>query len=130
MSRDMSTILPVAGGRAAWRSLRSSLAERRGLIAAAIALQMAASAAGLVGPQLLERIINSAGALTDATINRTALLFTAALVVQTIFTAGARVCGALTGEYVLAQLRERFITTVLALPIVVPPLCGTTERWA
>jgi len=69
---------------------------------------MAASAAGLVGPQLLERIINASGALTDATIDSTALLFTAALVVQTIFTAGARACGALTGEYVLARLRERF----------------------
>jgi ABC-type multidrug transport system fused ATPase/permease subunit len=127
MSRDTSTILPVAGGRAAWRSLRSGLAERRGLIAAAIALQMAASAAGLVGPQLLERIINSAGALTDATINRTALLFTGALVVQTIFTAGARACGALTGEYVLAQLRERFIATVLALPIGIVERAGTGD---
>jgi ABC-type multidrug transport system fused ATPase/permease subunit len=127
MSRNMSSILPVAGGRAAWRSLRSGLAERRGLIAAAITLQMAASAAGLVGPQLLERIINSAGALTDATINRTALLFAAALVVQTIFTAGARACGALTGEYVLAQLRERFIATVLSLPIGIVERAGTGD---
>jgi ABC-type multidrug transport system fused ATPase/permease subunit len=127
MSRDTSSILPVAGGRAAWRSLRSGLAERRGLIAAAIALQMAASAAGLVGPQLLERIINSSGALTDATINSTAILFTIALVVQTIFTAGARACGALTGEYVLARLRERFISTVLALPIGIVERAGTGD---
>ncbi|MFZ2035185.1 MAG: ABC transporter ATP-binding protein [Candidatus Dormiibacterota bacterium] len=127
MSRDAASILPVAGGRAAWRSLRSGLAERRGLIAAAIALQMAASAAGLVGPQLLERIINSSGTLTDATIDSTALLFTAALVVQTIFTAGARACGALTGEYVLARLRERFISTVLALPIGIVERAGTGD---
>jgi ABC-type multidrug transport system fused ATPase/permease subunit len=127
MSRDTASILPVAGGRAAWRSLRSGLAERRGLIAAAIALQMAASAAGLVGPQLLERIINSSGALTDATIDSTALLFTIALVVQTIFTAGARACGALTGEYVLARLRERFISTVLALPIGIVERAGTGD---
>lgn len=127
MSRDMASILPVAGGRAAWRSLRSSLAERRGLIAGAIALQMAASAAGLVGPQLLERIINSSGALTDATIDRTALLFTVALLVQTVFTAGARACGALTGEYVLARLRERFISTVLALPIGIVERAGTGD---
>ena len=127
MSRDTAPILPVAGGRAAWRSLRSGLAERRGLIAAAIALQMAASAAGLVGPQLLERIINSSGALTDATIDSTALLFTIALVVQTIFTAGARACGALTGEYVLARLRERFISTVLALPIGIVERAGTGD---
>ena len=71
MSRDTAIHPAGGGGRAAWRSLRSSLAERRGLIAAAIALQMAASAAGLVGPQLLERIINTSGALTDATIDRT-----------------------------------------------------------
>ena len=127
MSRDAASILPVAGGRAAWRSLRSGLAERRGLIAAAIALQMAASAAGLVGPQLLERIINSSGTLTDVTIDSTALLFTAALVVQTIFTAGARACGALTGEYVLARLRERFISTVLALPIGIVERAGTGD---
>ncbi len=127
MSRDMASILPVAGGRAAWRSLRSGLAERRGLIAAAVGLQMAASAAGLVGPQLLERIINGSGALTDATIDSTALLFTAALLVQTIFTAGARVCGALTGEYVLARLRERFISTVLALPIGIVERAGTGD---
>jgi ABC-type multidrug transport system fused ATPase/permease subunit len=127
MSRDTGPILPVAGGRAAWRSLRSSLAERRGLIAAAIALQMLASAAGLVGPQLLERVINSSSALTDPTIDRTALLFAAALLVQTVFTASARVCGALTGEYVLARLRERFITTVLALPIGVVERAGTGD---
>ena len=127
MSRDAGSILPVASGRAAWRSLQSSLSERRGLIAAAIALQMAASAAGLVGPQLLERIINSSGALTNATIQRTALLFTAALVVQTLFTAGARACGALTGEYVLARLRERFIATVLALPIGIVERAGTGD---
>ncbi len=127
MSRDTASILPVAGGRAAWRSLRSSLAERRGLIAGAIALQMAASAAGLVGPQLLERIINNSGALTDATIDRTALLFTVALLVQTVFTAGARACGALTGEYVLARLRERFISTVLALPIGIVERAGTGD---
>lgn len=127
MSRDTGPILPIAGGRAAWRSLRSSLAERRGLIAAAIALQMLASAAGLVGPQLLERVINSSGALTDVSIDRTALLFSAALMVQTIFTAGARACGALTGEYVLARLRERFITTVLALPIGVVERAGTGD---
>jgi ABC-type multidrug transport system fused ATPase/permease subunit len=127
MSRDMASILPVAGGRAAWRSLRSSLAERRGLIAGAIALQMAASAAGLVGPQLLERIINNSGALTDATIDRTALLFTIALLVQTVFTAGARACGALTGEYVLARMRERFIATVLALPIGIVERAGTGD---
>jgi ABC-type multidrug transport system fused ATPase/permease subunit len=127
MSRDAGSILPVASGRAAWRSLRSSLAERRGLIAAAIALQMAASAAGLVGPQLLERIINTSGALTNTTIDRTALLFAAALVVQTLFTAGARACGALTGEYVLARLRERFITTILALPIGIVERAGTGD---
>ncbi len=127
MSRDTASILPVAGGRAAWRSLRSGLGERRGLIAAAIALQMAASAAGLVGPQLLERIINGSGALTDATIDSTALLFTIALAVQTIFTAGARACGALTGEYVLARLREQFITTVLALPIGIVERAGTGD---
>ena len=127
MSRDTGPILPVACGRAAWRSLRSSLAERHGLIAAAIALQMLASAAGLVGPQLLERVINSSGALTDSTIDRTALLFAAALLVQTVFTAGARACGALTGEYVLARLRERFITTVLALPIGIVERAGTGD---
>jgi ABC-type multidrug transport system fused ATPase/permease subunit len=127
MSRDTGPILPVAGGRAAWRSLRSSLAERRGLIATAIALQMLASAAGLVGPQLLERLINSSGALTDSTIDRTALVFAAALLVQTVFTAGARACGALTGEYVLARLRERFITTVLALPIGIVERAGTGD---
>jgi ABC-type multidrug transport system fused ATPase/permease subunit len=127
MSRDAGPILPVAGGRAAWRNLRSSLSERRALIAAAISLQMTASAAGLVGPQLLERIINGAGGLTDATIDRTALLFAAALVVQTVFTAGARACGALTAEYVLARLRERFITTVLALPIGIVERAGTGD---
>jgi len=127
VSRTGAPILPVAGGRAAWHSLRAVLAERVGLIAAAIALQMAASAAGLVGPQLLERIINSGGPLSDSDINRTVLLFSAALLVQTVFTAAARACGALTGEYVLARLRETFITTVLALPIGVVERAGTGD---
>jgi ABC-type multidrug transport system fused ATPase/permease subunit len=55
------------------------------------------------------------------------LLFAAALVVQTLFTAGARACGALTGEYVLARLRERFITTILALPIGIVERAGTGD---
>jgi ABC-type multidrug transport system fused ATPase/permease subunit len=127
MSRDTGPILPIASGRAAWRSLSAGLAERRRLIAAAIALQMVASAAGLVGPQLLERVINSSGALTDAIIDRTAVLFAAALVVQTLCTAGARACGALTGEHVLARLRERLIATVLALPIGIVERAGTGD---
>jgi ABC-type multidrug transport system fused ATPase/permease subunit len=127
MSRDTGPILPVASGRVAWRSLKAGLAERRGLIAGAIALQMAASAAGLVGPQLLERVINSSGALTNATIDSTALLFAGALLVQTLCTAGARACGALTGEHVLARLRERLISTVLALPIGIVERAGTGD---
>jgi ABC-type multidrug transport system fused ATPase/permease subunit len=127
MSRATTPILPVASGRAAWRGLRPLIAERRSMIAGAIVLQMTASAAALVGPQLLEGIINRPGGITDADINRVVLLFVAALVVQTLFTAGARSMGALTGEHVLARLREQFIGTVLALPIGVVERAGTGD---
>ncbi|HEY6471135.1 MAG TPA: ABC transporter ATP-binding protein [Candidatus Dormibacteraeota bacterium] len=127
MSRPLSPILPIATGRSAWRHLRPLLGERRKLIVAAIGLQMVASAAALVGPQLLEGIINATRGLTDSRIAGVVLLFAAALAVQTVCTAAARGFGALTGEHALARLREQFIATVLAIPIGIVERAGTGD---
>ncbi len=127
MSRPLAPILPIASGRSSWRHLRPLLGERRTFIAGAIALQLVASAAALVGPQLLEGIINTTRGLTDAHIDVVVLLFAGALGVQTVCTAAARAFGAVTGEHVLARLREQFITTVLAIPIGVVERAGTGD---
>jgi ABC-type multidrug transport system fused ATPase/permease subunit len=118
----MSSQLPVAGPaevRAA--ALRDLRAERRTVVGLVLVNGLA-SAAGLIGPWLLGRIIDtiqsgqSGSGDVLSTVDRLAfgaLLFT---VVQTVLAWWALKIGYRFGERTAARVRERFLTRTLALP--------------
>lgn len=115
----MSKQMPVAGPaevRAA--ALRDLGADRRAVVGIVLVNGLA-SAAGLVGPWLLGRIIDTIQAGSGdvlSTVDRLAfgaLLFT---VVQTVLTWWALKIGHRFGERTAARVRERFLRRTLALP--------------
>jgi ABC-type multidrug transport system fused ATPase/permease subunit len=121
-------ILPVASGRATWRHLRRLLREQRGPIRVVLLLQAVASAAGLVGPRVLESVINNTtGTGGNARIDTAIVIFAAALVAQTLLTGVSRGLGAILGERVLASLREQLVKRVLDLPLGVVERAGSGD---
>jgi ABC-type multidrug transport system fused ATPase/permease subunit len=123
-----SGILPVASGRASWRHLRRLLAEQRRPLVVVLTLQGVASAAGLVGPRVLENVINNTtrgGAPGD--IDAAIAIFAGALVAQTVLTGLSRGLGAVLGERILARLREQLVTRVLDLPLGVVERAGSGD---
>jgi ABC-type multidrug transport system fused ATPase/permease subunit len=122
-----ATILPVADGPTTRRGLARHLHQHGRGLALVIAAQLLASAAGLVGPHLLEDLINSASHETSAAIGHDVLLFAIALGVQTVFTGGASAVGAAVGERVLAHMREELVATVLKLPLGFVERAGTGD---
>lgn len=115
----MSKQLPIAGTRevraAAFRDLRAD----RGAVIGIVLVNGLAAAAGLVGPWLLGRILDTIQAGTGDVLGRVdrlafgALVFT---VVQTTLTWWALKIGYRFGERTAARVRERFLTRTLALP--------------
>jgi len=121
-------ILPIASSRATWRHVVVLFRQERAFFSLVIGLQIVASAAGLVGPRLLEVVINDAGPHRGtSTIEIAAVLFAGALVVQTVLTGVTRGLGAVLGERLLARLRERLIESVLNLPLGLVERAGTGD---
>jgi ABC-type multidrug transport system fused ATPase/permease subunit len=120
-------ILPVASGRASWRHLRRLLGEQRRPLIVVLLLQGVASAAGLVGPRVLEDVINNISAGGSGQIDTAIVIFAGALVVQTVLTGLSRGLGAVLGERVLASLREQLVTRVLDLPLGVVERAGSGD---
>lgn len=123
-----SGILPVASGRATGRHLRRLLHEQRRPITVVLALQGVASAAGLVGPKVLEDVINNTTRNGGAGRIDTAIaIFAGALVIQTVLTGASRGLGAVLGERILARLREQLVKRVLDLPLGVVERAGSGD---
>ncbi|HEY1828567.1 MAG TPA: ABC transporter ATP-binding protein [Acidimicrobiales bacterium] len=121
-------ILPVASGQATWRHLRRLLRDQRRPIAGILAIQAVASAAGLVGPRVLEDVINGINSSHEAgRIDTAIVVFSLALVVQTLLTGLSRGLGAILGERVLARLREQLVERVLDLPLGVVERAGSGD---
>ena len=121
-------ILPVASGRASWRHLRRLLAEQRRPVVIVLALQAVASAAGLVGPKVLEDVINNTAATGGpGRIDTAVAIFAGALLVQTVLTGLSRGLGAVLGERILARLREQLVSRVLDLPLGVVERAGSGD---
>jgi ABC-type multidrug transport system fused ATPase/permease subunit len=121
-------ILPVASSHATWNHVVTLIGKERSFLGVVLALQVVASAAGLVGPQLLEHLIDNIGPHHGAsTINTIALLFVAALFVQTLLTGATRGCGAVLGERLLARMREELVESVLNLPLGLVERAGTGD---
>ncbi len=116
MSAD--TPLPVAD-RAAVRSYAISLARRYPrLLWGALALHVLAAIAALAAPRLIGDLVEEVTrGTTVAQVDRTIAILGGFLVVQVVLTRYARLVSQVLGEQVLAELREDFVGSTLALPV-------------
>ncbi|GHH72135.1 multidrug ABC transporter ATP-binding protein [Streptomyces sulfonofaciens] len=86
--------------------------------------------ASMTGPYLLGGLVQDVtdtAALRQLHLERTILLFTAALVVQAYFIREVRLRGAVLGERMLADLREDFLVRSVGLPPGVLERAGTGD---
>ncbi len=123
------TMLPISDGpdlRA--HSLALIKEHRRGLIWV-VALQVLAATAGLAGPQVLGRLVDSVkdGTLTFERVNLLVAIVVIAVVAQAVLVRYAQRASLILGEEVFAQLRERFIQTVTSLPLSTVERAGTGD---
>ena len=120
--------LPVAGDETVRRYVRELLGRHRRAFTIVIALHAVAAVAGLAGPFVLGGLVETLTGNTDTiSIDRAALIFLAALVVQTVFTRMTRLRAGVVGELVLADLREDFLTRAVNLPTGVVERAGTGD---
>lgn len=109
--------LPVAGAAEARHAAVRLTGGERGIVAWMLALSILATAAGLAGPFLLGRIIDTVRQGTSVgRIDRLAALIVVFAVVQLVFTRYARLVAARFGERTAARVREQFLDRALALP--------------
>lgn len=121
--------LPIADSRTVRRAaMRLMLGERRRL-AAVLGVQGVATIAGLVGPLVLGRLVQSLAdrSATAAGVELAVTIFLAALLLQSLLTRVARAEAAVLGQRVLARLREQLIEGALALPLGVVETAGTGD---
>jgi ATP-binding cassette subfamily C protein len=118
---------PVDVRRAAVRLVR---ADGRAFTAV-VALNAAASGAGLVGPWLLGRIVDEVRAGGGAgAVDRMALGILLCSLAQMLLSRWARYVGHRFGERTLARVREEFVDRALALPASVVERAGTGDLTA
>ncbi|MFL6178633.1 MAG: ABC transporter ATP-binding protein [Actinomycetes bacterium] len=128
MEKSVEGKLPVSSPRSVRNYVIGLLRRRKGIFLALVALNSVAAAASIVGPQILGDLVEQLdNGIDSAYINKAALIFLVALVVQTLFTRWARIRGAVLGESILADLREDFLTRVVALPPGVVERAGTGD---
>jgi ABC-type multidrug transport system fused ATPase/permease subunit len=119
----VSTKLPVATSAQVREQVAILVRRHRRTLILALSLHAGAVLAGLAGPRILGAIVEGIRTgMTSGTVDRLALTFAAALVVQTLLTRWARYRAAALGETVLAELREDFLENSAHLPL------GTVER--
>ena len=124
-----ATTLPVASPKSVRRHARTLIAgHRNGFLAVAL-LNGVAALAALVGPRVLGEVVEGVrdSNITTSRIDQLALFFLVAVAVQTVFTRWARMRGAILGEWILADLREDFLTRAVGLPLGAVERAGTGD---
>ena len=116
----MTSVLPVADQRLVWRAaLRLVAADRRSVVAM-ISINALAALAGLGGPWLLGRIIDTVAGGGDAgQVNRLALAVLCCAVAQTVLSRYALAIAYRFGERTAFRIREGFLRRALGLPAAV-----------
>ncbi|OKI92038.1 multidrug ABC transporter ATPase [Streptomyces sp. CB01249] len=129
-ARSQSTAgqLPVAEPSQLRRAALELIALDARAFTGLIALNALAVGAGLAGPWLLGRIIDTIEAGGGAkAVDRFALAIVVCAVAQLVLTRYARLVGDRFGERTSARVRERFVERVLALPASVVERAGTGD---
>ncbi|MFD8284157.1 ABC transporter ATP-binding protein [Streptomyces solisilvae] len=124
------TSLPVAPARDTRAYARRLALRHPRELTAVLALYALAAGCGLVGPRLLGDLVEDTrdgGGDGGGAIARTALLICVFVIVQALLTHAATYASARLGEKVLAELRERFVGDVLALPLATVERAGAGD---
>ncbi len=124
----MSTDLPVADAAAVRRHAGSIARRHPRLLGGALLLHVLAALAGLAAPRLLGDLVESVEkGSTAAHVDRVVWVLAGFLVAQTVLTRYARYVSQVLGEQVLAELREGFVGSALALPVGVVEAAGSGD---
>ncbi len=124
----MSDLLPIADGPDLRIQARRLGRRHRRALAGMVGLHAAAAAAGLAGPPLLGKMVQSVEqGTTRRHIDVLVLVLAAALVAQTLLTFFARLASFVLSEKMFAELREDFMLRVLALPLSTVERAGTGD---
>ena len=119
---SVDTRLPVADAASVRRYARDLARRHPRMLWSALILHVLAATAGLAAPRLLGGLVQAVeDGTTVAHVDRIALLLGGFLLLQTVLTRYARYLSQVLGEQVLAELREDFVQSALALPV------GTVE---
>jgi ATP-binding cassette, subfamily C, bacterial len=112
------TTLPVAGTAQVRRATAGLIRDDRRAVALMVLLNALAAIAGLAGPWLLGRIVDTvvAGHAAVHTVDRLALAILLCTVAQTLLARSALAVSYRFGERTAARVRERFVDRALALP--------------
>ncbi|MEU8480595.1 ABC transporter ATP-binding protein [Streptomyces hygroscopicus] len=121
-----TTPLPVAPARDTRAYARRLALRHPHELTAVLGLYALAAGCGLAGPGLLGELVGDTHD-GDGVIARTALLICVFVLAQALLTHAAAYATARLGEKVLAELRERFVGDVLALPLATVERAGAGD---
>ncbi|MGW5847624.1 ABC transporter ATP-binding protein [Streptomyces sp. NPDC055254] len=125
---ETAATLPVGTSATVRGYVRGLFRRHRRAFLALVGVNAVAVVASMVGPYLLGRVVDDlAAGARELHLERVALLFAAALVVQTLFVRLVRLRGAVLGEQMLADLREDFLVRSVGLPPGVLERAGTGD---
>ncbi len=123
-----SAALPVADSATVRRHAATMVRHHRGALVVTVTLHALAAVVGLVAPRLFGELIEQLSqGLDNAVIDRFGMALLVVVLVQTALTWWARRSAYVLGETVFADLRERFVDRVLALPLSTVERAGTGE---
>ncbi|MFD4228857.1 ABC transporter ATP-binding protein [Streptomyces sp. NPDC058545] len=125
---ESATTLPVGTPATVRAYVQELMRRHRKPFAVLISVNAVAVIASIVGPYLLGGLVEDlATGVADLHLERTAVVFALALVVQTVFTRMMRLRSAMLGEEMLADLREDFLVRSVGLPPGVLERAGTGD---
>ncbi|MEU5807755.1 MULTISPECIES: ABC transporter ATP-binding protein [unclassified Streptomyces] len=125
---EAAATLPVGSPATVRGYVRGLLRRHRRAFAVLVTVNAVAVTASMVGPYLLGRVVDQlAAGARELHLERMAVVFALALVVQTLFVRLVRLRGAMLGERMLADLREDFLVRSVGLPPGVLERAGTGD---
>ncbi|MGW3739686.1 ABC transporter ATP-binding protein [Streptomyces sp. NPDC005146] len=125
---ESATTLPVGTPATVRAYVQELMRRHRKPFAVLISVNAVAVIASIVGPYLLGGLVEDLSTgVADLRLERTAVVFALALVVQTVFTRMMRLRSAMLGEEMLADLREDFLVRSVGLPPGVLERAGTGD---